>query len=124
MSSTNNLKVIRENGLNRLEKRSKYNVLKFSNKTRSREPDHIARKSFENYSSSPRLKRSSFMQFDKNIRPSLGLEHSKFFGYQEPHSISPPIHSLAAKVVTNLLEPFNKKKRTSVIEAKELKATE
>ena len=83
MSFINNLKVIQEFDPDKLEKRRKYTVIKFWNAARSREPEYIFSKNFENYNSNTGLKKSSVNEIDKDIRATLGLEHNKFFIYQE-----------------------------------------
>ena len=64
------------------------------------------------------------MQFNKDIKATLDLEHSKFFIYEEPSLTFPPGHPLTTKFVSNLLEPCTKKKPTSVIKVKVLKTIE
>ncbi|GFS72999.1 hypothetical protein TNCV_391231 [Trichonephila clavipes] len=113
----NNLKVVKECGLNSLDKR-RCNLIKFANKVRSREPTHIARSTFGTYKSNAGSKISSPMLFDNEIRISLGLEHNKFSIYQEPlFSAGRPKNT----IVTSLLEPCTKREPTNVIKAKGFK---
>ncbi|GFX16117.1 hypothetical protein TNCV_4703731 [Trichonephila clavipes] len=94
----------------------RYNLIKFTNKFRSREPTHIARRTFEKYNSNARLKRSSPMQFYSEIRILLGLEHNKFSIYQEPlFSAGLPKNTT---IIASLLEPCTKSESTSIIKEK------
>ncbi|GFT31432.1 hypothetical protein TNCV_608531 [Trichonephila clavipes] len=73
---------------------------------REREPTHISRRAFKNYNTNVKLKRSSPMQFDSEIRTPLGLEHNQFSIYQEP-LFSPK------NTTTCLLEPCPKRESTT-----------
>ena len=115
MYFTNNSKEFKEFGIDRLEKWRKYDVLKFWNRARSREPEHIAKKTYENYNSNTRLKKSSLKEIDKNVSATLDLEHSKCFIYQKPSLFSFYRLRLTLKGVIDLLESSRKKESISVI---------
>ena len=76
VSSTNNDKIIRECGLESLQNRRKVNMIKFTNKARSRAPEHISHITFEGWNARSRLKRFSPMQYDRDTRASIGFEHN------------------------------------------------
>lgn len=107
---TNNLKVIQECFLESWRKRRHLNAIKFSNKARSRAPEHIAWKTFENYNGTRRLKRSFLMQFEKNIRTILTFDHNRFPSHQHPTHRSRL--SINSEIALNLLEPCKKMELT------------
>ncbi|GFU15413.1 reverse transcriptase domain-containing protein [Trichonephila clavipes] len=76
VSSTNNEKAEQECGLPPLESRRKLATIKFTNKLRSYGFDHISRRVFVKWKHSTRLKRSSTLQLDSEIRKELNLDHS------------------------------------------------
>ncbi|GFU04232.1 reverse transcriptase domain-containing protein [Trichonephila clavipes] len=76
VSSTNNEKAEQECGLPPLESRRNLATFKFTNKLRSYGLDHISRRVFDKWKNSTRLKRSSTLQLDSEIRKELNLEHS------------------------------------------------
>ncbi|GFV11412.1 RNase H domain-containing protein [Trichonephila clavipes] len=68
VSSTNNEKAEQECGLPPLESRRKLATIKITNKLRSYGLDHISRRGFDKWKHSTRLKRSSTLQLDSEIR--------------------------------------------------------
>ncbi|GFW52903.1 reverse transcriptase domain-containing protein [Trichonephila clavipes] len=76
VSSTNNEKVEQECGLPPLEIRRNLATIKFTNKLRSYDLDHISRRVFGKWKHSTWLKRSSTLQLDSEIRKEFNLEHS------------------------------------------------
>ncbi|GFW91968.1 reverse transcriptase domain-containing protein [Trichonephila clavipes] len=83
VSSTNNEKAEQECGLPPLESRRNLATIKFTNKLRSYCLDHISRRVFDKWKYSTRLKRSSTLQLDSEIRKELNLEHSSLEFLQE-----------------------------------------
>ncbi|GFW48628.1 hypothetical protein TNCV_4242091 [Trichonephila clavipes] len=59
-------------------------TIKFTNKLRSCGLDHISRRVFDKWKHSTRLKRSSTLQLNSEIRKELNLEHSSLEFLQEP----------------------------------------
>ncbi|GFT11031.1 reverse transcriptase domain-containing protein, partial [Trichonephila clavipes] len=84
VSSTNNEKAEQECGLPPLESSRKLATIKFTNKLRSYGLDHISRRVFDKWKHSTRLKRSSTLQLDSEIRKELNLDHSSLEFLQEP----------------------------------------
>ncbi|GFY28796.1 RNA-directed DNA polymerase from mobile element jockey [Trichonephila clavipes] len=84
VSSTNNEKAEQECGLPPLESRHKLATIKFTNKLRSYGLDHISRRVFDKWKHFTRLKRSSTLQLDSEIRKELNLDHSSLEFLQEP----------------------------------------
>ncbi|GFV95960.1 reverse transcriptase domain-containing protein [Trichonephila clavipes] len=84
VSSTNNEKAEQECGLPPLESRRNLATIKFTNKLRSYDLDYISRRVFDKWKHSIRLKRSSTLQLDSEIRKELNLEHSSLEFLQEP----------------------------------------
>ncbi|GFT28261.1 RNase H domain-containing protein [Trichonephila clavipes] len=76
VSSTNNEKAEQECGLPPLERKRNLATIKFTNKLRSYGLDHISGRVFVKWKNSTRLKRSSTLQLDSEIRKELNLEHS------------------------------------------------
>ncbi|GFS49254.1 probable RNA-directed DNA polymerase from transposon BS [Trichonephila clavipes] len=68
VSSTNNEKAEQECGLPPLESSRNRATSKFTNKLRSCDLDHISRRGFDKWKHSTRLKRSSTLQLDSEIR--------------------------------------------------------
>ncbi|GFS82594.1 reverse transcriptase domain-containing protein [Trichonephila clavipes] len=90
VSSTNNEKPEQECGLPPLESRRNLATIKFTNKLRSFDLDHISRRVFDKWKHSTRLKRSSTLQLDSEIRKELNLEHSfRSPSFQKNHQITP-----------------------------------
>ncbi|GFX35074.1 putative RNA-directed DNA polymerase from transposon BS [Trichonephila clavipes] len=83
VSSTNNEKAEQECGLPPLESRHKLATIKFTNTLRSYGLDHISRRVFDKWKHSTRLKRSSTLQLDSEIRKELNLDHSSLEFLQE-----------------------------------------
>ncbi|GIX69939.1 hypothetical protein CEXT_564971 [Caerostris extrusa] len=76
VSSTNNNKVEQECGLPPLENRRNLATIKFTNRFRSNNMDNISTTVFKEWNDSTRLKRSSTLQLDTDIRSLINLEHS------------------------------------------------
>ncbi|GFY04812.1 probable RNA-directed DNA polymerase from transposon BS [Trichonephila clavipes] len=107
VSSTNNEKAEQECGLPPLESRRKLATIKFINKLRSYGLDHISRRVFDKWKHSTRLKRSSTLQLDSEIRKELNLDHSSLEFLQEPLiSKNPPKNTYFE---LELLQPCSKK---------------
>ncbi|GFX41557.1 reverse transcriptase domain-containing protein [Trichonephila clavipes] len=83
VSSINNEKAEQECGLPPLESRPTLATIKFTNKLRSYVLDHISRRVFDKWKHFTRLKRSSTLQLDSEIRKELNLEHSSLEFLQE-----------------------------------------
>ena len=122
VSSTNNGKIIRECGLESLQNRRKVNMIKFAKKARSGVPEHICSISFEAWNAKSRLKQSSLVQYDRDIRASIGLEHNKWAIVQEP--ISCKRLPSNTDIHTDILEPCNKNEPRDIIRKRELNAIE
>ncbi|GFX69256.1 probable RNA-directed DNA polymerase from transposon BS [Trichonephila clavipes] len=88
--STNNEKAEQECGLPPLESRRNLATIKFTNKLRSYDLDHISRRVFDKWKHSTRLKRSSTLQLDSEIRKELNLEHYSLEFLQELLSFQSP----------------------------------
>ncbi|XP_054709011.1 nephrin-like [Uloborus diversus] len=113
MSSANNSKVELESGLVSLENRRKFATVKFTNKIRSHNKDHIANRAFDVWTSTSRLQRSSTLQLDRDIREAIRLAHSSLDITQEPlFPFRPP---KSTKINTYLLEPCSKKEPTEIL---------
>ncbi|GFU90180.1 RNase H domain-containing protein [Trichonephila clavipes] len=107
VSSTNNEKAEQECGLPPLESRHKLATTKFTNKLRSYGLDHISRRVFDKLKHSTRLKRSSTLQLDSEIKKELNLDHSFLDFLQEPLiSKNPPKNNCFE---LELLQPCSKK---------------
>ncbi|GFT76270.1 RNase H domain-containing protein [Trichonephila clavipes] len=114
VSSTNNEKAEQECGLPPLESRRKLATIKFTNKLRSYGLDHISRRVFDKWKHSTRLKRSSTLQLDSEIRKELNLDHSSLEFLQEPlipKKKNPPKNTCFE---LELLQPCSKKKEDPV----------
>ncbi|GFX61849.1 probable RNA-directed DNA polymerase from transposon BS [Trichonephila clavipes] len=84
VSSTNNEKAEKECGLPPLECRRNLATVKVTNKLRCYKEDHISTRVFNEWTYTKRLKRSSKLQLDEDIRIQIDLEHSIFNFMQEP----------------------------------------
>ncbi|GFX30021.1 RNase H domain-containing protein [Trichonephila clavipes] len=107
VSSTNNEKAEQECGLPPLESRRKLATIKFTNKLRSYGLDHISRRVFDKWKHSTRLKRSSTLQLDSEIRKELNLDHSSLEFLQEPLIPKNPPKNTCFEL--ELLQPCSKK---------------
>ncbi|GFT67053.1 RNase H domain-containing protein [Trichonephila clavipes] len=107
VSSTNNEKAEQECGLPPLESRRKLATIKFTNKLRSYSLDHISRRVFDKWKHSTRLKRSSTLQLDSEIRKELNLDHSALEFLQEPLIPKNPPKNTCFEM--ELLQPCSKK---------------
>ncbi|GFX97814.1 RNase H domain-containing protein [Trichonephila clavipes] len=107
VSSTNNEKAEQECGLPPLESRRKLATIKFTNKLRSYGLDHISRRVFDKWKHSTRLKRSSTLQLDSEIRKELNLDHSTLEFLQEPLIPKNPPKNTCFEL--ELLQPCSKK---------------
>ncbi|GFV73581.1 RNA-directed DNA polymerase from mobile element jockey [Trichonephila clavipes] len=107
VSSTNNEKAEQECGLPPLESRRKPATIKFTNKLRSYGLDHISRRVFDKWKHSTRLKRSSTLQLDSEIRKELNLDHSSLEILQEPLIPKNPPKNTCFEL--ELLQPCSKK---------------
>ncbi|GIY80546.1 hypothetical protein CEXT_361731 [Caerostris extrusa] len=70
--------------------------------------DHISTRVFNEWKGSTRLKRSSTLQLDKDIRSRINLEHSSLDFVQDPFFPEKPPRK--TKFGLNLLQPCSKKK--------------
>ncbi|GFX16894.1 probable RNA-directed DNA polymerase from transposon BS [Trichonephila clavipes] len=107
VSSTNNEKAKQECGLPPLESRRKLATIKFTNKLRSYDLDHISRRVFDKWKHSTRLKRSSTLQLDSEFRKELNLDHSSLEFLQEPLIPKNPPKNTCFEL--ELLQPCSKK---------------
>ncbi|GFT78165.1 RNase H domain-containing protein [Trichonephila clavipes] len=107
VSSTNNEKAEQECGLPPLESRRKLATIKFTNKLRSYDLDHICRRVFDKWKHSTRLKRSSTLQLDSDIRKELNLDHYSLEFLQEPLIPKNPPKNTCFEL--ELLQPCSKK---------------
>ncbi|GFT70846.1 RNase H domain-containing protein [Trichonephila clavipes] len=107
VSSTNNEKAEQECGLPPLESRRKLATIKFTNKLRSYGLDHISRRAFDKWKHSTRLKRSSTLQLDSEIRKELNLDYSSMEFLQEPLISKNPPKNTCFEL--ELLQPCSKK---------------
>ncbi|GIX92924.1 RNase H domain-containing protein [Caerostris extrusa] len=118
VSSSNNNKAEQECGLPPLENRRNHATIKFSNRIRSNKMDHISTRVFNEWKGSTRLKRSSTLQLDKDIRSRINLEHSSLDFVQEP--LFPRKPPSETKFSLNLLQPCSKKKTSTFSNKKAL----
>ncbi|GFV23765.1 reverse transcriptase domain-containing protein [Trichonephila clavipes] len=107
VSSTNNEKAEQKCGLPPLESRCNLATIKFTNKLRLYGLDHISRSGFDKWKNSTRLKRSSTLHFDSEIRKELNLEHSSLEFLQEPLIPKNPPKNTCFEL--ELLQPCSKK---------------
>ncbi|GFW28692.1 RNase H domain-containing protein [Trichonephila clavipes] len=122
VSSTNIEKAEQECGLPPLESRRNLATIKFTNKLRSYCLDHISRKVFDKWKYSTRLKRSSTLQLDSEIRKELNLEHSSLEFLQEPLIPKNPPKNTCFEL--ELLRPCSKKKDAETLRQKGLETIE
>ncbi|GFX52496.1 RNase H domain-containing protein [Trichonephila clavipes] len=116
VSSTNNGKAEREWGLPPLECRRNLATVKFTNKLRCYKEDHISTRVFNEWSYTKRLKRSSTLQLDEDIRIQMNLEHSILnFMQEHPFPRKPPNER---KITLNLLRPCSKKEDARILKQK------
>ncbi|GFT47390.1 probable RNA-directed DNA polymerase from transposon BS [Trichonephila clavipes] len=106
VSSTNNEQAEQECGLPPLESRRKLANIN-TNKLRSYGLDHISRRVFDKWKHSTRLKRSSTLQLDSEIRKELNLDHSSLEFLQEPLIPKNPPKNTCSEL--ELLQPCSKK---------------
>ncbi|GFX74710.1 probable RNA-directed DNA polymerase from transposon BS [Trichonephila clavipes] len=107
MSSTNNEKAEQECGLPSLESRRKLATIKCTNKLRSYGLVHISRRVFDKWKPSTRLKSSSTLQLDSEIRKELNLDHSALEFLQKPLIPKNPPKNTSFEL--ELLQPCSKK---------------
>ncbi|GFY18142.1 RNase H domain-containing protein [Trichonephila clavipes] len=122
VSSTNNEKAEQECGLPPLENRRNLDTIKFTNKLRSYDSDHISRRVFDKWKHSTRLKRSSTLQHDSEIRKELNLEHSSLEFLQEPLIPKNPPKNTCFKL--ELLRSCSKKEDPATLRQKGLETIE
>ncbi|GFX86669.1 RNase H domain-containing protein [Trichonephila clavipes] len=116
VSSTNNEKAEREWGLPPLECRRSLATVKFTNKLRCYKEDHISTRVFNEWTYTKRLKRSSTLQLDEDIRIQTNLEHSILnFMHEPPFPRRPPKET---KITLNLLRPCSKKNDARILKQK------
>ena len=97
------------------------NAIRFTNKARSRKPG-TNRITFEVWNTKTKLRRSSLMQFNRNMRKEFGFEHKNFEIFQEPTFFQKlPSNS---KINTNLIEPCITKEFAHIIREIGLKEIE
>ncbi|GFX01383.1 reverse transcriptase domain-containing protein [Trichonephila clavipes] len=122
VSSTNNEKAEREWGLPPLECRRNLATVKFTNKLRCYKEDHISTRVFNEWPYTKRLKRSSTLQLDEDIRIQINLEHSILnFIQKPPFPRRPPKET---KITLNLMRPCSKKEDARILKQKGLETIE
>ncbi|GIX90873.1 RNase H domain-containing protein [Caerostris extrusa] len=105
-------------GLPPPENRRNLATIKFTNRLRSNNVDHISTRVFNEWKGSTRLKRSSTLQLDKDIRSRINLEHSSLdFCSRAPFPRKPPSET---KFSLNLLQPCSKKEDSNILKQKDL----
>ncbi|GFW54181.1 probable RNA-directed DNA polymerase from transposon BS [Trichonephila clavipes] len=122
VSSTNNEQAEQECGLPPLESRRNLPTIKFTNKLRSFDLNHISRRVFDKWKHSARLKRSSTLQLDSEIRKELNLEHSSLEFLQEPLIPKNPPKNTCFEL--ELLRPCSKKEDPATLRQKGLETIE
>ncbi|GFS54406.1 RNase H domain-containing protein [Trichonephila clavipes] len=122
VSSTNNEKAERECGLPPLECRRNLATVKFTNKLRCYKEDHISPRVFKEWTYTKRLKRSSTLQLNEDIRIQINLEHSILNFMQEPPF--PRMPPKETKITLNLLRPCSKKEDARILKQKGLETIE
>ncbi|GIY31627.1 RNase H domain-containing protein [Caerostris extrusa] len=118
VSSTNNNKVEQEWGLPSLGNRRNLATSKFINRLLSNNMDHISTRVFNEWKGSTRLKRSSTVQLDKDIRSRINLEHSSLNFVQEP--LFPRKPPSETKFGLKLLFETIQKRRPNILKQKGL----
>ncbi|GFX98008.1 reverse transcriptase domain-containing protein [Trichonephila clavipes] len=122
VSSTNDEKAEREWGLPPLECRRNLATVQFTNKVRCYEEYHISTRVFNEWTYTKRLKRSSTLQLDEDIKIQINLEHSILNFMQEPPF---PRRPLKETIITlNLLRPCSKKEDARILKQKGLETIE
>ncbi|GIX67885.1 RNase H domain-containing protein [Caerostris extrusa] len=114
VSSTNNNKAEQKCGLPPLENRRNFATL--PNIVLSNKMDHISTRIFNEWKGSTRLKRSSTLQLDKDIRIRINLEHSSLDFVQEP--LFPRKPPSETKFSLNLLQLCSKKEDFNILKQK------
>ncbi|GFU25041.1 hypothetical protein TNCV_3873411 [Trichonephila clavipes] len=122
VSPTNNEKAEREWGLPPLEWRRNLATVKFTNKLRCYKEDQISTRVFNEWTYTKRLKRSSTLQLDEDIRIQINLEHSILNFMQEPPFPRRPPKE--RKITLNLLRPCSKKEDARILKQKGLETIE
>ncbi|GFX29185.1 RNase H domain-containing protein [Trichonephila clavipes] len=122
VSSTNNGKAEQECALPPLERRRNLATIKFTNKLRSFDLNHISRRVFDKWKHSTRLKRSSTLQLDSEIRKELNLEHSSLEFLREPLIPKNPPKNTCFEL--ELLRPCSKKEDPATLRQKGLETIE
>ncbi|GFX71942.1 RNase H domain-containing protein [Trichonephila clavipes] len=122
VSSTNNEKADQECGLPPLESKRNLATIKFTNKLLSYDLDHISRRGFDKWKHSRRIKRSSTLQLDSEIRKELNLEHSSLEFLQEPLIPKNPPKNICFEL--ELLRPCCKKEDPATLRQKGLETIE
>ncbi|GFX52346.1 RNase H domain-containing protein [Trichonephila clavipes] len=122
VSSTNNEKAEQECSLPPLESRCNLATIKFTKKLYSYDLDHISRRVFDKWKHSTRLKRSSTLQLDSEIRKVLNLEHSSLEFLQEPLIPKNPPKNTCFEL--ELLRPCSKKEDPVTLRQKGLETIE
>ncbi|GIY00944.1 hypothetical protein CEXT_716391 [Caerostris extrusa] len=84
VSSTNDNKAEQECGLLPPENRRNLATIKFTNRIRSNKMDHISTRVFNEWKGSTRLKRSSTLQLDKDIRSRINFVQEPLFPRKPP----------------------------------------
>ncbi|GFW78048.1 probable RNA-directed DNA polymerase from transposon BS [Trichonephila clavipes] len=122
VSSTNNEKAEQECVLPPLESRRNLATVKFPNKLRSYDLDHISRRVFDKWKHSTRLKKSSTLQLNSEIRKEVNLEHSSLEFLQEPLIPENPPKNTCFEL--ELLRPCSKKEDPATLRQKGLATIE
>ncbi|GFU22695.1 reverse transcriptase domain-containing protein [Trichonephila clavipes] len=124
VSSTNNEKAEQECGLPPLESRRNLATIKFTNKLRwfGYGLDHIYRRDFDKWKNYTRLKRSSTLQLDSEIRKELNLEYSSLEFLHEPLIPKNPPKNTFFEL--ELLQPCSKKEDPASLRQKGLETIE
>ncbi|GFY28096.1 probable RNA-directed DNA polymerase from transposon BS [Trichonephila clavipes] len=124
VSSTNNEKAEQECGLPPPESRNNLATIKFTNKLHSYDLDHISRRVFDKWKHSTRLKRSSTLQPDSEIRKGgmFNLKHSSLEFLQEPLIPKNPPKNTCFEL--ELLRPCSKKEDPVTLRQKGLETIE
>ncbi|GFU33472.1 RNase H domain-containing protein [Nephila pilipes] len=117
VSSTNNVTAEHECGLPTLESRRKLATVKFTNEIRYN-TDHISTNVFNQWKDSERLKRSSTLQFDNEIRKNIQMAHSSLDYLPEPIILKKPPGN--TRGCLNQLQPSSKKENSKVLKQKGL----
>ncbi|GFW52167.1 RNase H domain-containing protein [Trichonephila clavipes] len=105
-----------------LESRRNLATIKFTSKLHSYDLDHISRRVFDKWKHSTRLKISSTLQLDSEIRKELNLEHSSLEFLQEPLIPKNPPKNTCFEL--KLLRPCSKKEDPVTLRQKGLETIE